>query len=723
MEKTYEHKQEEQIYLRWERADAFSAKKTGRPYTILMPPPNANGSLHAGHGMYTIEDILIRFKRMQGFSTLWIPGMDHAGIETQYVYEKYLAKQGKSRMDFDRVTLYNDIRKFVNENTGVIYQQFKRLGFSADWGRSLYSLDQKVLDQVFDSFDKMAKDGLIYRSNYMVNYCTHCGTSLAELEVKHIEREDPLYYLRYGPLVIATVRPETRFGDCAVAVNPSDKRYSKWVGTEIEVEGLNKNLRLKVIADDYVDMTFGTGVVKITPAHDMNDFELGQRHNLEIRQAIDLRGKLTELAGQYAGLGVVAARKKVVEDMAKKGLIEKIDEHYNHNVTVCYKCGRDLEPMVVPNWFVKVGPLKSKVIEAVKDKKTRFVPRRFERYFLNWMEIMHDWPISRQIAWGIRVPAWYSVKKNPEMIVGFLDRNRTAKRGRIIDLLAEHSLSEIDAGLQTLSVPVSGEYVISKTRPEGEYLQETDTFDTWFSSGQWPLMTLKEKEYATRFPTDVLGTLSEILKFWVSRMMMFSLYWRDQVPFKVVYLWTMVVDAKGIKMSKSKGNVVNPLDLIDKFGADALRMSLIYGTSQGGKVFLAEDKVRGMRNFANKIWNAARFVKDFEGIAQTDITMQILYTKTIPDKMTKLLDGYRLGSAAEFIYDTFWHDFCDLRIEEAKGGKIGKQQLREALILLLKLLHPFMPFVTEAVWGELHLSEKLLIEESWPGVRLSGEEE
>lgn len=368
---------EDKLYRFWEENNYFKSKN-GRPYTILMPPPNANASLHAGHGMYTVDDLMIRWKIMQGYNASWIPGTDHAGFETQYVYEKFLAKQGKSRMDFDRKTFYNNVFNFVKENSGLIYKQFKKLGFIADWKRSIFTLDDEVIKRIYETFKKMEKEGLVYRDNYMVNYCTHCGTSLAELEVDHIERIDSLYYIKYGPVVLATVRPETKFGDTAIAVHPDDKRYKHLINKEIDAEGLIGKFKLKVIADKIVDPKFGTGMVKITPAHDPNDFEVGKRHNLEIKQVIDLNGRLTQLTGPYAGLKVKVARVKVVEDLKKKGLIEKINDKYIHAVTVCYKCKHDLEPTIIPNWFIKVKDLKKTVIKAVQDNKVKFYPKNIK---------------------------------------------------------------------------------------------------------------------------------------------------------------------------------------------------------------------------------------------------------------------------------------------------------------------------------------------------------
>ena len=767
MDSKFEHKKvEQEIYQEWEKSGAFqpSLRRTAngvqqKPYTILMPPPNANASLHAGHGMYTIDDILIRWKRMQGYSAQWIPGRDHAGFETQFVYEKHLAKEGKSRLDFDRQTLYSKIAKFVEDNSGLIFEQFRRLGFSADWSRSVFTLDPHVLATVFETFTTMAKEKLVYRSDYLVNYCPHCGTSLAELEINHAEREDKLYYLKYGPLSVATVRPETLFGDSALAVHPKDKRYKKYIGTQVPLPLTTR--MIPVIGDEMVDMEFGTGVVKITPAHDQNDFEAGKRHDLPIVRVINQMGRMTlptdATVQEINGMKVKAAREKTVEELQKAGAMEKINEHYLHSVTVCYKCGRDMEPLTVPNWYIKVAPLKPAVVEAIKTKKTQFFPKKYEKQILNWMEIMHDWPISRQVAWGIRIPAWYSIKDNPDLYVTFLTKTQSSDHlprgkagslaqgselshkpkvvsGKIGELLKKYSFKEIEARLQTLSAPVEAKYVISKTSPGEGYLQETDTFDTWFSSGQWPLVTLKEDEYNSRYPTDVMATMSDILNIWVSRMMMFGLYSRGKVPFKNVYLWSSVTDAKGQKMSKSRGNVVNPIELVDKYGADALRMSLLFGNGEGGRIPLSEDKVRAMRNFGNKLWNMARFFLLTQENLEVPITnnqipnkgLQKEDKKILKDlngiikKMTALLEKFRFAEAGETIYHFMWDEVAAKYIEEVKDRKdleVALPVLRHIILTGLKLLHPFMPFVTEAIWKELSPQVGMLIVAEWPEVK------
>ena len=736
MDKAYDHKKhEEMIYKLWEESGAFGPSSSGKPYTILMPPPNANASLHAGHAMYTIDDIMVRWKRMEGYSAVWIPGTDHAGFETQFVYEKNLAKEGKSRMDFDRATLYQNIYNFVSENSGLIFKQFRRLGFSADWQRNVFTLDKNVTDKVFETFRQMETEGKIYRDEYMVNYCTHCGTSLAELEIDHEERVDSLYYMKYGPFILATVRPETKFGDTAVAVNPKDKRYQEWIGKEIEVEGLIGKFKVTVIADEMVDPEFGTGVVKVTPAHDPNDFEMGKKHGLEIKQVIGLDGRLNDKCGKYSGLKVAEARRVVVEDLQKSGLMEKIDDKYTHSVGVCYKCRRVLEPMVILNWFIKVDELKKPVIAAVKKDRVVFSPRRFKKQMLDWLTIMHDWPISRQIAWGIRIPAWYNVDENPNMEISVLVDDKKI-RGSVGKLMSEGlSFEKIERGLQATFAPKGARYVVSPTAPDSRSLQETDTFDTWFSSGQWPLVTLKGDEFSNRFPTDFMGTLSDILKFWVSRMMMFSLYLAGEIPFKNVYLWSMVADSKGIKMSKSKGNVINPIELVDKYGADALRMTLVYGVAPGSKIPLSEDKVRGMRNFSNKIWNIGRFLQLMYEEYGKEISYPESYELTQEDKdilsdleklissVTKGLDTFRYAESAEAIYEFLWHKFADVYVESIKERKNDPGALavsRHVYLMCLKMLHPFMPFVTEAVWQEFRknrlmgIQEEWLIKASWP---------
>jgi valyl-tRNA synthetase len=710
MDKAYDPKKfEKDIYALWEKSGAFKETKTGEPYTILMPPPNANASLHAGHAMYTVDDILIRWKRMQGYSALWIPGRDHAGFETQFVYEKNLAKVGKSRMDYDRKTLYENIFKFVEDNSGLIFEQMKRLGFSADWDRSVFTLDKNVIDHVYKTFEKMEKEDYVYRDDYIVNFCVYDGTSLAELEVKHVERIDPLYFVKYKLvdkdkyISVATVRPETIFIDTHLAVNPKDKKNLSLIGKKVLNPLTDKEM--EIIGDEFVDPEFGTGIVKLTPAHDANDYAVAKKHNLPIIECIDSFGKIIN-SDKWSGLKVKVAREKIVAFLSESGRIDKVDSNYNHSVLTCYKCGRDLEPMTTPNWFIKVDKLKEKVKEVVEKDKIKFHPKRFKTHMLNWLDIMHDWPISRQIVWGIRIPVWYSIDENKDLEVSFIDKLGEKKYG----LIKNFDYKEVEKGLQTVKAKANSKYIVSIEKPTGKFLPETDTFDTWFSSGQWPLVT-----NPPNFPTDVLGTLSDILKFWVSRMILFSLYLKDEVPFKNVYLWSMVADSKGVKMSKSKGNVINPLELVDKYGADALRMSLMYGTPGGSKVILSDDKVRGMRNLSNKIWNAARFTKDLENDAPKNKELEN-WINDIVNKVTDYLENFKLDQASSLLYDKFWHNFCDIKIEEAKKSKYNKEDMQYVLSTFLKLLHPFMPFVTEAIWQEMKFEKDspLLINAKWP---------
>jgi len=617
---------------------------------------------------------------MKGENVLWLPGTDHAGIETQYVFEKKLAKKGQSRFDFETEELYKMIWDYVEENSGVAVTQMKRLGASADWSRLKFTLDKDVVEIVLDTFVKLHNKGLVYRGEKLVNYCTRCGTSYSQLEVQYVERKDPLYYIKYGPFVLATTRPETKFGDTAIAVNPKDKRYQKWVGKEIEVEGLAGNFKLKVVADDLIDKEFGTGVVKVTPAHDENDFLMGERHGLPMKQVIDFKGKLMKVAGKYAGLGVFNARAAVVADLQAKGLMEKVDEKYVHRVGTCYRCGRVIEPLPLLQFFIKTKPLAKKALKALDDKETIIHGAGREKVLRHWLSNIRDWNISRQIAWGIRMPVWYK------------DGNKD-------------------------------DYVVSKESPGKEYQQETDTFDTWFSSGQWPMVTLKtnkEKDFEYYYPTTVMNTGYDILPIWVMRMMLLGIELTGKSPFKDVYLHGLIRDQKGMKMSKSKGNTINPIDMVEKYGADAIRIALVMSSTAGQDKSVDENTIRGMRNFANKIWNAARFVKmrveDKSAVSEDTVKndevfleQALLVAKNVGDKIELL----KIGLASEAVYEKFWHWFCDDSIERSKKDEISNKALVEVLKLFLVVLHPFVPFVTEAVWQEMKF-EGLLIEQKWP---------
>jgi len=687
LDKQYNPKStEDKIYKLWEKSGFFNPdklpNKRKKSFCIIMPPPNANGSLHIGHAVFvTLQDIIIRYQRMMGKKTLWLPGADHAGFETQVVFEKKLEKEGRTRFQIPREQLYREILKFTLENKKIMEDQLRKLGASCDWSREKFTLDSEIVKIVYQIFEKLKKDGLLYKGKRIVNWCTKHQTSLSDLEVKYQEKRAPLYYIKYGPFVLATVRLETKFGDTALAVNPKDKRYKNYIGKTVEAEGLLGKFKIKVIADETVDPNFGTGVVKVTPAHDPVDFEMGQRHNLEIKQVIDFNGRLNEKTGPYAGLKVEEARKKVAEDMEKRGMIVKVDNNYKHRVALCYKCGTVIEPMVLDNqWFIKMTEkpktgklsLRDAAVKAVKGGEIEFIPKRFEKIFFLWMKNIRDWNISRQIVWGIPIPD---------------EKDKTG-----------------------------------------------DVFDTWFSSGQWPfatLMTNQKNDFKNFYPTSVMETGWDILFFWVARMLMLGIYATGKIPFKKVYLHGLVRDKDRQKMSKSKGNIVDPLGVIDIYGTDALRMALVVGNTPGNDIIIFEEKIRGYRNFANKIWNASRFVlmnlKDYEFSGKTNFTKKdkkiLKNLSKFVKETTKLMELFKFYAAAGKIYHYFWHTFCDKIIEENKKRLNNPKEKRAAQALLLailatnlKLLHPFMPFITEEIYQKLPIKnkKKCLMVENWP---------
>lgn len=743
--KIYDHNLvENKISAFWEKGGFFKPKmvKGKKPFTILLPLPNANDPIHMGHALFTVEDIMVRYHRMRGEPTLWLPGGDHAGIETQYVFEKNLAKEGKSRFDFDRETLYQMISDFVEKNKNINRDQMKQLGFSFDWSRYHYSLEPKIVEFVLETFRKLHQDGLVYRAERLVNYCPKCGTAFSDLEVDYVEKEDFLYYLDYGLISIATTRPETIFADVAVAVNPKDERYAKLIGQKATIPLINKSI--PIIGDDAINIEFGTGALKVTPAHDQTDFQIGQKHHLDIVKCLDRNGRLINVPEKYLGLTINKAREMAVEDLKNQEKLIKT-EPLKHNVGVCYRCKTTIEPFLMPQWWVKMKPLAKPAIEAVKKGKTRIFPeKRFKKMYFDWMENILDWNVSRQIVWGPRIPAWYCLDCHPEIFITFIDQNGQKMAGRYQELKQDHSFAEINQGLQSLTAPIEAEYSLDdKSCPKcagKNVIRETDTFDTWFLSGQWPLTTLgfpKSKDFQYFYPTTVLDTLWDILFFWVARMMMLGIYRSGEVPFRVVHLHCRVVDKKGQKMSKSKGNVINPLGMVEKYGADALRMSMVFGASPGSDIPVDEDKIRGMRNFANKIWNASRFILSYSDYdmsgnparhqdgSRTTKTVkpnkqdrQILKElKRVTEKTDKYLKNYRFDLAADLLYHFFWHKFCDKYIESTKERR-GQAQpiLLEVLNTSLKLLHPFMPFVTEEIWQQLPVKKKKksLSLENWP---------
>lgn len=686
MDKIYDHRKvEEPLYKEWEEKGYFrpEVNLNGEPYSIILPPPNANAPLHFGHAMYVIEDILVRYHRMRGFKTLWEPGADHAGFETQFVYEKKLAAEGKSRFDYDRETLYKMILEFVQGNRPVMESQLRKLGFSLDWSRKKMTIDPEIVSIVYKNFKKLYDEGLVYRAQRLVNYCTFDGTSFSDLEVVHEERKSPLYYIKYGPLVLATTRPETKFGDTAVAVNPNDERYKKYIGQELEIETVLGSAKIKVVADEMVDPEFGTGVVKITPAHDFNDFEVSKRHELPLKQVIGFDGKMNEHAGEFAGLYVKQARKAVIERMQEKGLIEKIDEDYVNRVGLCYKCKNVLEPLPLEQWFVKMEPLASPAIAAVKNGDIKIHPKSFEKLYFQFLENIRDWNISRQVVWGIRIPAWKNKK--------------------------------------------TGEWKVTDSNaPEGdEWEQDTDTFDTWFSSSQWPFATLQTTipgDYEAFYPTTVMETGYDILRWWVARMVMMGLYATGKVPFKNVVLHGLVNDPYGKKMSKSKGNVINPLELVDEYGADAVRFALVYGTALGNDQVLSYPKLEAARRFTNKLWNMGRFIIDFkpenssEKISDNKNDQEII---TRLNEVIRTIDSalvsYRFNDISELLYEFTWHEFADKYIESTKERRAEAQPTLEYVFAtILKLLHPIMPFVTDEIYRKITKSEKSIMVETWP---------
>ncbi len=716
LEKRYDSKEiEPAIYDLWERSGFFNPDnlpcgKAAKPFTIIMPPPNANGSLHLGHAvMATLEDILIRFRRMQGRKTLWLPGADHAGFETQVVFEKKLEKEGKSRFSMERSDLWREMFNFTQANKSTMEGQLRKLGASCDWSRETFTLEQKIIDEVHRTFVALYKDGLIYRDLRIVNWCPKHQTALSDLEVKYVEREDPLYYIKYGPLTLATVRPETKFGDTGLAVNPKDKRYRQYIGKEITAQSVLGPVTFKVIADEAVDPKFGTGVVKVTPAHDPADFEMWQRHKDEIAGPtiiIDERGRLMgERVGEFAGLKVSEARKKVAERMREIGILEKVDEHYVHQIATCYKCGSTLEPLPREQWFVKMEPLAEKAMAAVRKKQIVFYPDRSKKVYFHWLKNIRDWNISRQIVWGIRIPAWFCREMG----------NEACKK--------EHGI--IVAEKQPRRCPHCGSSKLE---------QDPDVFDTWFSSGQWPFLTLNYpdgEDYKTFYPTDVMETGYDILFFWVARMIMLGLYRTGKVPFKHVYLHGLVRDKDRQKMSKSKGNVIDPLGVTEAYGTDALRMALVIGNTAGNDAIISEEKIRGYRNFVTKIWNASRFVlmnykKEFEGV-KVKSTVQdrkrLTELKRVKTAVTKHLERFEFHLAGEKLYHYFWHTFADKIIEESKKrlyeGDLKDQAaafmlLESILKETLALLHPFMPFVTEKIYQELpHKEAEMLMIAPW----------
>lgn len=693
MNKVYEHKKHEgKIYQLWEKSGAFTPKinKKKNPFTIIMPPSNANDPLHVGHARFiAIQDILTRYHRMLGEPTLWLPGADHAGIETQYVFEKKLKKQGKSRFDYDDNVLYKMIWDYVQQNKEGMENQLRQLGSSCDWTRNKFTLDPDITKVVYKTFKNLYDDGLVYRGERIVNYCPRCGTSFSQLEVNYVEREDEMYYLNYGSLTIATTRPETIFADVAIAVNPKDSRFKKLIGKTARLPLINREL--PIIADSLVDPDFGTGALKVTPGHDSVDFEIGQKHNLPIISVIDEQGKMINTSQKYIGMGAEKARKEVVEDLKKAKKIKKISK-IKHLVGTCYRDKGLIEPVVSKQWFIKVESLAKKALNAIQKKQVRFTAVRFEKIAKHWLKNLKDWNISRQIVWGMRIPAFRCKK------------------------CLDWAITEDQPPHQCQNCGLN------------DFVQDKDTFDTWFSSGQWPYATLQTTnpgDFEYFYPTSLMETAYGIIPFWVVRMIMLGIYSTGKVPFKDVLIHGLVRDKQGQKISKSKGNVIDPIDMSEKYGADALRMGIIWASLIETDISLSEDNIKGQRNFSNKIWNIARFIlsdsdesKITKPRARNDDDKKILKElKLTTNKVARLLDKYRLNEAAEELYKFTWNKFASTYLESTKKRRKEAQPiLSYVLQQTLKMLHPFMPFVTEAVWqeGKNRFDAPLLISTSWP---------
>jgi len=702
--KWYEYWQENQLF----RTEVEAGKEA---FSIVIPPPNVTGSLHMGHALNnTLQDIIIRWKRMLEVNTLWLPGTDHGGIATQNVVEKELAKEKVSRHDLGREKFVDRVWEWKEQYGNTIIQQLKKLGTSPDWSRERFTMDEGCSQAVREAFVRLYEKGLIYRGHYIINWCSRCQTALSDIEVEHLESDGKLYHFRYpleqgqGHIVIATTRPETMLGDVAVAVNPQDERYSHLIGMNLVLPLVNR--KIPIVADEYVDMEFGTGAVKITPAHDPNDFLLGQRHNLPQINVMNNDATMKE-AGKYTGLDRYECRKQIVKDLEEQGFLVKIEDHSNA-VGHCSRCDTVVEPLLSEQWFVKMKPLAEPAMEVVKEGRIKFIPERFSKTYLDWLENIKDWCISRQIWWGHRIPVWYC-QECGEMIVAMEDPTNCSK--------CESS----------------------------NLVQDPDVLDTWFSSALWPFSTMGWPETAPElkhfYPTSVLVTGYDIIYFWVARMIFMGLEFMGEIPFQEVLINGIVRDQYGKKMSKSRGNTVDPLEIIDKFGADTLRFTLISGSVPGNDMRLHEERFEAIRNFCNKIWNASRFtlmnLSDYEAnktvyskedYSLADRWIMNRYYKTL-EEVNRLMDRYDFGAAAKTLYEFLWNEFCDWYIELAKPELYQKDNpavrqrvqyvLATVLADTLKLLHPFMPYLTEEIWQALPHEGKSIMSSNWPQVEAS----
>ena len=703
---------EEEIYKNWEESGNFkpSNDKSKETYCIMMPPPNVTGKLHMGHALDgTIQDILIRFKRMQGYRTLWLPGTDHAAISTEMKVVQKLKAQGINKSDLGREKFLEEAWAWTKEYGGIIQKQQRKLGCSCDWERNRFTLDEGMSEAVLEQFVRLYNKGLIYKGKRMVNWCTSCNTSISDAEVEYKEEPSHLWHIRYKIvgtedeyIEVATTRPETMLGDTAVAVHPDDERYTHLVGKKCILPIMNKEI--PIIADEFVEKEFGTGCVKITPAHDMNDYQAGLRHNLEIIEVFDENFKMGNLVPEYKGMDLLEARKKIVEKLEEIGALVRTED-YTHNVAKCERCKNTIEPKISEQWFVNMKEMAKRAADSVRNGETRFVPQRYEKQYFHWLDNIQDWCISRQLWWGHRIPAYYCQE------CGHIN-------------VAKHAPEKCEKCGST------------------NLVQDEDTLDTWFSSALWPFSTLgwpntESEDYKDFYPTQTLVTGFDIITFWISRMMTQGLELTDQVPFKDVLVHGIVRDNQGRKMSKTLGNGVDPLDVIDEYGTDSLRMSLILGTTPGNDIRYSSDKVEASSNFANKLWNASKFVlmqlEDIEEFKENDITeldlSKIIYVdkwiisklNTLVKEVTENLENYDLGVAAQKIYDFIRNDFCDWYIEIVKPRLFNKEDesrytvqfiLNYVLSTSLKLLHPFMPFITEEIYSKLyHKPESIMMTE------------
>ena len=706
--KVYEPQQvESRIYQMWMDGDCFNGDPDPKkkPFSISMPPPNVTGQLHMGHALdCTLQDILIRFKRMQGYSTLWLPGVDHAGIATQIKVEEELrVKEGKTRYDLGREKFLQRVWQWKEDYGNRIVEQQKKMGVSCDWKRSRFTMDETCAKAVRETFCDLYDKGLIYKGSRIINWCPHCITALSDAEVEYTDKPGSLWHIRYplsdgsGDLVVATTRPETMMGDTGVAVNPEDERFKHLVGKTCILPIMNREI--PIVADDYVELGFGTGAVKMTPAHDPNDFEVGLRHNLEVVRCIGDDGVINENGGPYNGMDRYACRKQIVKDLEEQGYLVKT-EPYNHNVGTCYRCHNDVEPLISAQWFVKMAPLAVEALRVVKDGEVKFVPERFSKTYINWMENVHDWCISRQLWWGHQIPAWYCD----------------------------------DCG----HINVSREDPTKCSKCGSTHLtRDEDVLDTWFSSALWPFSTLgwpeKTEDLDFYYPNSVMVTGYDIIFFWVARMIFSGCEQMKEIPFDTVLIHGLVRDDKGRKMSKSLGNGIDPLVMAEQYGADALRFNLITGNSPGNDTRFYTEKCEAMRNFANKIWNASRFVMMNLTIDQYELPESsklapedkwiLSKLNTLVKEVTQNLDVYEIGVASAKVYDFIWDTYCDWYIELTKtrlngedeeGKLVAQNVLCYVLIELLKMLHPFMPFITEEIFQALPHKGEFLMTSQWP---------